>query len=333
MSVTKTSTATNLNTTRAAFMRRASAPDINALALKLAYLIAFKFMDSATGTARPSQDTLARDLAVSVRTVQRLLDILQPLGLVIVPGHGPGRAATYWIDADKATPVSPLNTTPVSPIGGRKGDIRRPNTRHQTTKYTTPVSPPLKKNLQEEEPRKEESESPALDVAAPDSKGDARSEPDRKTGQVPKGDNITISDPASETLDTKKTGVNNFAPTFSDFLAVYPKRVAVAQGEKAWLAKIKAGVDPTEMIAGAKRYGIARIAEEPTDERKRWKYTKDPATWINGECWRDEASPVAGVTIDQAGNVIAPPPRPSGPQSIVDVANKIRAERAARRGQ
>jgi hypothetical protein len=143
----------NLNTLRAGFMRRASAPDISATALKLAYLIAYKYMNNDTGTARPSQDTLARDLAVSVRTVQRLLDILQPLGLVIIPGHGPNRASTYSIKPDKATPTSPVNTTPMSPIGGRKGDIQRQRTRHPAPEKATPVSPQLKKKNQEEEPR------------------------------------------------------------------------------------------------------------------------------------------------------------------------------------
>ena len=95
---------TNLNTIRAAFMRRASAPDINALALKLAYLIAYKYLNSETGTAHPSQDTLARDLNVTTRTVRTLLDILQPLELVILPGHGPNRASTYWIDPIRRHP-------------------------------------------------------------------------------------------------------------------------------------------------------------------------------------------------------------------------------------
>ncbi|MDE5461151.1 helix-turn-helix domain-containing protein [Bradyrhizobium sp. CSS354] len=286
--------AKNLNTIRAAFMRRASAPHVNALALKLAYLIAFKFMDSATGTARPSQDTLARDLAVSVRTVQRLLDLLIPLGLVIVPGHGPGRAATYWIDPDKATPVSPINTTPVSPIGGRKGDNRRQNTRHPATKYTTPVSPPLKKNLQEEEPREEYISEPP-DFAAPDSKGDARSKGEPK---------------ASETHDDKKNGVKDFAPTFPEFWLAYPKRVAKAQAEKAFAAAIRRGADPAALIDGAKRYANERARQDP-------KFTKHPATWINAECWLDQSFSHDGKTIDQHGNIIdTPRPRRRSQEEI-----------------
>ena len=80
-----TSTATgDLTTLRAAFMP--SAPHVSPFALKLAYLIAFKYMNVKTGTARPSQDTLAaRSQRRQVRTVQRMLDILRPLGLVHRP--------------------------------------------------------------------------------------------------------------------------------------------------------------------------------------------------------------------------------------------------------
>ena len=86
--------AENLNKTRAAFMRRASAPNVNPFALKLAYIIAYKYLNAETATARPSQETLACDLGCDPRTVQRMLDILRPLGLVVAPGHGPNRANT-----------------------------------------------------------------------------------------------------------------------------------------------------------------------------------------------------------------------------------------------
>ena len=48
-----TSTPKDFNKARASFMRRASAPHVSPFALKLAYLIAFKHMDSKTRTARP----------------------------------------------------------------------------------------------------------------------------------------------------------------------------------------------------------------------------------------------------------------------------------------
>jgi hypothetical protein len=128
--------AKDFNKIRAAFMRKVSAPTIPALALKLAYVLAFKYMNVEEQAAHPAQETLAADLNVeAVRTVQRLLDVLQPLGLVVVPGHGPGRSSTYWIDPDKATRVSPINTTSVSPTPGKR--------RHLKTEKATPESPQL----------------------------------------------------------------------------------------------------------------------------------------------------------------------------------------------
>src|SRR5262245_43720724 len=163
------------NKARGDFMRRASAPNLTPYALKLAYLLCYKYMNRETRIARPAQDTLARDLNVSVRTVQRLLDILRPLGLVIVLGHGPNRASTYWIEPEKATPVSPIgheNTTPMSPIHDRKGDNRRQRTRQPATEKATPVSPQPRRRTKKKN-QEGESDSPT-DVASLDSKKDSR---------------------------------------------------------------------------------------------------------------------------------------------------------------
>jgi hypothetical protein len=135
---------TDFNKTRAAFMQRASAPNITPFALKLAYLIAFKYMNRETRTARPAQETLARDINVSIRHVRRLADILEPLGLVIVLGHGPNQASTYWIDPDKAagtaaakpkrtreSAIEPEKRTQESAIADRKADSH-------ATEYRTP---------------------------------------------------------------------------------------------------------------------------------------------------------------------------------------------------
>ena len=83
---------------RIAFLRRASGPDIPALAFKLAYLIAFKYMNQKTWTAFPSQETLSKDLPADVRTVRRLLAVLQPIGLAIEPGRGRGNVTIYRIE-------------------------------------------------------------------------------------------------------------------------------------------------------------------------------------------------------------------------------------------
>jgi hypothetical protein len=114
----------DFNKTRAAFMQRASAPHVPPIAFKLAYLIAFKYLNRKTGTTFVAQDTLARDLKLSDRHVRRLLDILRPLGLGIAPGDGRGKASTYWLDpvtatgAERRTPMSTFTDQKVDKKGG-----------------------------------------------------------------------------------------------------------------------------------------------------------------------------------------------------------------------
>ena len=128
----------NINKTRIAFMERASAPNIPPHAFKLAWLIAYRYMNRKTWTAYPPQERFARDLNVSVRTVQRLLDILEPLGLTIVPGDGRGYASTYAIDPERATRMSSF--------AARKGDKKG---RQKAPKRVTPVSPQPIENQEE----------------------------------------------------------------------------------------------------------------------------------------------------------------------------------------
>src|SRR5262249_55831538 len=125
MSTGNPQTIASFNKIRAAFMQRASSPHILPLALKLAYLIAFKYMNRESRMAYPPQETLARDLGVSIRHVRRLADILQPLGLVVVPGDGRGNASTYWIDPDKAGKADARVRLSKSKGGLRKADSRR----------------------------------------------------------------------------------------------------------------------------------------------------------------------------------------------------------------
>ena len=68
--MTSTKTISDLNKIRAAFMQRASAPNIPHAAFKLGWLIAYRYMNRESGTAFVAQETLARDLNVTSRTVQ-----------------------------------------------------------------------------------------------------------------------------------------------------------------------------------------------------------------------------------------------------------------------
>jgi hypothetical protein len=109
-----TTSSKEFNQIRATFMQRASARGVSATACKLAYLITFKYMNTTARLAFVAQETLAADLETSVRTVQRLLNVLEPLGLAIELGNGRGKASTYRIEAtseaERVTPTSSFST-------------------------------------------------------------------------------------------------------------------------------------------------------------------------------------------------------------------------------
>jgi hypothetical protein len=126
---------------RFTFMMRAMAPDVPALAYKLAGLIVFKYMSRKTLTAYPSQETLAADLHADVRTVRRMLDVLRPLGLEIETGRGRHNSSVYRIgNPDASVRKSGQKTGHESPqfrpknrtSRQRKPDISRTKTGLQT---------------------------------------------------------------------------------------------------------------------------------------------------------------------------------------------------------
>jgi hypothetical protein len=139
LDATSTQGASNFNKVRSAFMQRVSAPNITPFALKLAYVIAFKYMNVKTKLAYPAQETLARDLNVDERTIRRLLDILQPLGLTVIPGNGRGLASTYCLDPERALRGLPERRTPESSFPHQKADSKR---RTPETKKGGLQSPP-----------------------------------------------------------------------------------------------------------------------------------------------------------------------------------------------
>jgi hypothetical protein len=69
---------------------------------------------------------------------------------------------------------------------------------------------------------------------------------------------------------------------FAEFWSTYPKREARAAAQKAWAKAIKRG-EPEVIIAGAAAY------RDLPDRDPR--FTKNPATWLNADCWLDERLP------------------------------------------
>ena len=87
---------------------------------------------------------------------------------------------------------------------------------------------------------------------------------------------------------------------FENFWATFPRRVAKARAEKAYLDIIKAKkATHDELLVGAQRYAAERAGEDP-------QYTKHPATWLNGGCWKDEPTARSKfIKPNRANSVIA----------------------------
>ena len=69
---------------------------------------------------------------------------------------------------------------------------------------------------------------------------------------------------------------------FQKWWQAYPRRVGKGGARIAYMRVMKSRkATSVELLAGAERYATARAGEDP-------KFTKHPATWLNGECWLDE---------------------------------------------
>jgi hypothetical protein len=67
---------------------------------------------------------------------------------------------------------------------------------------------------------------------------------------------------------------------FDTFWKLYPRRVEKFTARSAWDKALKHGT-PEEIVEGARRYASERAGENI-------RFTKHPATWLNGGCWLDE---------------------------------------------
>lgn len=273
------------NKARALFMSRASAPELPASALKLAYLIAFKYMNSTAEMTRPVyQQQMADHLDVTIRQVQRLLAVLEPLGLVIEAGIGRGKANTFRLDDDeRATYRSSFSGAKRRHQTPLKGDIRRNKRRH--TGRPLPI---------EESPSKR---SKCVHTQDPADASLGKKKSLAREGITPKSETTSEAERASQ---------------FERFWRVYPRHKGRDRARQAFdRVVLKRGVPADVLIEAAKRYAAERATAIAGGDPP--KYTLHPTTWLNGGNWTDEpeASSASGPpTIDNAtGQVIEPAPR------------------------
>lgn len=74
---------------------------------------------------------------------------------------------------------------------------------------------------------------------------------------------------------------------FSEFWQVYPRKASKPSAKRSYAAARKK-VDHETIIVGARAYAGQRAGQDP-------KYTKQPATWLNNECWAEALAAAPGA--------------------------------------
>jgi hypothetical protein len=267
-------------------------------------------MNRETGLAHPAQETLARDLKVDERTIRRLLDILQPLGLTVIPGNGRGMASTYCLDPVRATREPPTEKrTPEStfsdgkgglqdPPLGQKADSRDTERRTLETAKGGLQSPPnLTKKNQLREPRRKKRASRARGTP-----------PDLASGKGSKG--------------SSEEEKNESSDGFARFWSVYPRKLNEDDARAAFGKAIKGGANIETVVARAACYGVERADAIRNGDNPKW--TLYPATWLKKRKYHDPPPP--GAVIDQDGNVVAveqPQQQQSAGRGFASIAEEL----------
>lgn len=89
---------------------------------------------------------------------------------------------------------------------------------------------------------------------------------------------------------------------FEEFWRTYPRRVGKGAALKAFQRAVRRSA-PGVIIAAAAKY-----RDDPERKSKEIQFTPHPATWLNQERWKDEATPVAARKTDP-GYARIPAPR------------------------
>jgi hypothetical protein len=227
------------------------------------------------GRCHPGYDTVANEIGVHRATVFRAIDVGVRFEWLAKPiRHGQTRADFILTVSSNVAPVRPQGAANVA--GGRPQG--NPNVAGVQSQSRTGAHAKSQRQRG----------SPAASTASTRN-GGSNGKKENGGSKSPRASRSDKNPPKN--LSEEKTA----GEAFTRFWGTYPKRVAKDRARKAWDRRIKDGVDAETLIAGAQRYAVERQSQDP-------KFTKHPATWLNGGCWEDEA-PGAPV-IDEHGNVV-----------------------------
>lgn len=125
-----------------------------------------------------------------------------------------------------------------------------------------------------------------------------RSKPNKNKGlKSPTSDHTDTDTDNTSSLRSDVSVKPDFESEFEQqFWPAYPRRVGKGQALKAFRAARKQN-DLETIMAGVRRYATSRQGENP-------EFTKHASTWLNGQCWLDEADPKFTAHRNE------PPPKP-----------------------
>jgi hypothetical protein len=239
-------------------------PALTPLAFMLAYVLA-NLVNDREGYAWPSITRLAAECRVTERGVQKVIRRLVERGhLSVERGSGRGETNRYrWtIKNDNGAPRTE-NAQDADRLTRCNGEAPR------APKGRTLVHSIDSKRVNHGSEKGEQ----------PFEKG--------RTAVPPTLFNESIYD-LSYRLPSRRSA--KIANAFDAFWRTYPKKVAVTEAMRAFAQAIERA-PPDEIIRGAARYAAERDGENP-------RYTKHPATWLNKDCWLEQASPCPAAPRD-----------------------------------
>jgi hypothetical protein len=122
---------------------------------------------------------------------------------------------------------------------------------------------------------------------------------ERRPNHQQPSDNQLLKDSSSPAAHEDEPTEDLHLDAFGAFWSNYPKKRNREEAKLAWLAAIRRGIVPQQMIDGAQRYARERAGEDP-------KFTKYPATWLNKGCYDDEPDPRPGPQLRAVSGWTAP---------------------------
>jgi hypothetical protein len=258
-------------------------------------LAADYFNEDEGGMAWAALQTIADDACLAKSTVMSMIRHLQTRGHLRVEWGKPGSGHSnhYWMVLKN----EPGDLFDQAEKRSRAADLSEPQKR-------STCSPPKGRNRGDKRSTFEEKRSTALDLTLLDSRktrggsqtlSAVSASPDSEES-LPREEKALMQDCINDRRPAEPEPEPELGDPFEAFWRAYPRKVAKDAARRAFAAAIKRGADPAILIAGAQRYAIERQGEPP-------RFTKHPATWLNGGCWEDE--PIGAVTVDEDGNVVA----------------------------